>query len=91
MCIDYKTLNKTCPKDEYPLSRICQIIDSTTLCELLTFLDAYSDYHQISLAVDDEMKTTFNTPFGMFMASNLKNGGVAYQKGVRIILETQII
>jgi hypothetical protein len=91
MCIDYKTLNKTCPKDEYPLSRTCQIIDSTTLCELLTFLDAYSDYHQISLAVDDEMKTTFNTPFGMFMASNLKNGGVAYQKGVRIILETQII
>jgi hypothetical protein len=23
MCIDYTSLNKTCPKDEYPLPRIC--------------------------------------------------------------------
>jgi hypothetical protein len=26
MCIDYTSLNKTCPKDEYPLSQICQIV-----------------------------------------------------------------
>jgi hypothetical protein len=56
MCIDYTSLNKVCPKDEYPLPRICQIIDSTSLCELLSFLDAYSGYHQISLAIDDEEK-----------------------------------
>jgi hypothetical protein len=29
MCIDYTSLNKACPKDEYPLPRICQIMDST--------------------------------------------------------------
>jgi hypothetical protein len=29
MCIDYMSLNKECPKDEYPLPRICQIVDST--------------------------------------------------------------
>jgi hypothetical protein len=23
ICIDYTSLNKACPKDEYPLSRIC--------------------------------------------------------------------
>jgi hypothetical protein len=56
MCIDYTSLNKTCPKYEYPLPRICQIVDSTMSCELLSFLDAYSDYHQISLAIDDEEK-----------------------------------
>jgi hypothetical protein len=54
MCIDYTSLNKACPKDEYPLPRICQITDSTTSCELLPFLDAYSGYHQISLATDNE-------------------------------------
>jgi hypothetical protein len=54
MCIYYTSLNKTCPKDEYPLPCICQIVDSTTSCELLSFLDAYSGYHQISLAIDDE-------------------------------------
>jgi hypothetical protein len=56
MCIDYTSLNKACPKDEYPLPRICQIIDSTTSCELLSFLDAYSGYHQISIVIDDEEK-----------------------------------
>jgi hypothetical protein len=56
MCIDYTSLNKVCPKDEYPLPRICQIVNSTALYELLLFLDAYSGYHQISLTIDDEKK-----------------------------------
>jgi hypothetical protein len=45
MCIDYTSLNKACPKDEYPLPHICQIVDSAASCELLSFLDAYSCYH----------------------------------------------
>jgi hypothetical protein len=40
LCIDYTSLNKACHKDEYPLPHICQIVDSTTLCELLSFMDA---------------------------------------------------
>jgi hypothetical protein len=56
MCIDYTSLNKTCPKDEYPLPRIGQIVDSTTSYELLPFLDAYLSYHQINLIIDDEEK-----------------------------------
>jgi hypothetical protein len=94
MCIDYTSLNKACPKDEYPLSRICQIVDSTATSELLSFLDAYSGYHQISLATDDEKKTSFIMPFRIFcytkMAFGMKNGGAAYQKCVHIILENQI-
>jgi hypothetical protein len=94
MCIDYTSLNKTCSKDEYPLPRIYQIVDSTTSCELLSFLDAYSSYHHIRLAIDDEEKTTFITPFGTFcytkMVFGLKNGGATYQKCIQIILEPQI-
>jgi hypothetical protein len=86
MCIDYTSLNKACPKDEYPLPRIYQIVDSTASCELLSFLDAYSGYHQISLAIDDEEKTTFIMPFGIFcytkMAFELKNERAIYQKCV---------
>jgi hypothetical protein len=78
MCIDYTGLNKACPKNEYPLPRICQILDSTMTCELLSFLDAYLNSHQISLATDDEEKISFITPFGIFcytkMAFGLKNG-----------------
>jgi hypothetical protein len=56
MCIDYISLNKACPKDEYPLPRIYQIVDSTMSCQLLSFLDACSGYHQISLDIDDNEK-----------------------------------
>lgn len=49
MCVDYMSLNKACPKDAFPLPRIDQVVDSTTGCKLLSFLDAYSCYHQISM------------------------------------------
>src|SRR5437868_12030427 len=44
------TLNKACPKDPFGLLRIDQVVYSTAGCELLCFFDAYSGYHQVSLA-----------------------------------------
>ena len=64
MCIDYTSLNKACPKDPFALPRIDQVIDSTAGCELLSFLDAYSGYHQIKLNPADRLKTAFIKPFG---------------------------
>jgi hypothetical protein len=91
MCIDYTSLNKACPKDEYPLSRICLIVDSMATSELLSFPNAYSGYHQISLTTDDEEKTSFIMSFGIFcytkMAFGLKNREVTYQKCVHIVLK----
>jgi hypothetical protein len=82
MCIDYTSLNKACLKDECPMPHICQIMDSTASCELLSFLDVYSGYYQISLAIDDEEETSFITPFGILcytkMAFGLKNVGATY-------------
>ena len=49
MCVDYMGLNKACPKDPFPLPCIDQIVDSTSGCETLCFLDAYSGYHQIMM------------------------------------------
>ena len=53
MCVDYMDLNKACPADPFALPRIDQIIDATAGCERLSFLDAYSGYHQIKMAVED--------------------------------------
>jgi hypothetical protein len=51
-------------------------------------------YHQINLAIDDEEKIAFITPFGIFcytkMTFILKNRGATYQKSMHIILEPQI-
>ena len=49
MCVDYTGLNKACPKVPFPLPPIDQIVDSTEGCETLSFLDAYSGYHQIKM------------------------------------------
>jgi hypothetical protein len=58
----------------------------------LLFLNAYSGYHQISLAIDNEEKTAFITPFGIFcytkMAFGLKNRGATYKKCVHTVLES---
>jgi hypothetical protein len=44
MCIDF---NKCCPKDDFPLARIDQIIDSAVASEMMALLDCFSGYHQI--------------------------------------------
>jgi hypothetical protein len=66
VCVDYTSLNKHCPKDPFPLPRIDQIIESTVGCARLSFLDAYSGYNQIKLKKEDEEKTAFITPYGVF-------------------------
>ena len=49
MCVDFTDLNKACPKDSYPLSRIEILVDSTARHQLLSFMDAFSSYNQIKL------------------------------------------
>jgi hypothetical protein len=79
MGVDYMGLNKVCPKDPFPLPRIDQIVDSTSGCETLCFLDAYSGYHQITMKESDQLTTSFITPFESFcyvsMSFGLKNVG----------------
>jgi hypothetical protein len=82
MCVDYTGLNKTCPKVPYPLTRIDQIVDSIVGCETLSFLDAYSGYHQIQMKESDQLVTSFITPQGMYcyttMPFGLRNVGATY-------------
>jgi len=66
MCVAYTSLNKACPKVPFPLPCIDQIVDSTMGCETLSFLDAYSGYHQIKLKEADQLATSFIMPFGMY-------------------------
>jgi hypothetical protein len=66
MCIDYTILNKACPKDLFSLPRIDQVVDSTSGCEVLSFLDAYLGYHHITMKESDQPATSFITPFGSY-------------------------
>jgi hypothetical protein len=83
MCVDYTGLNKACPKHLFPLPCIDQLVDSTSGCEALPFLDAYSGYHQITIKEFDRLATTFVTPFGTYcyitIPFGLKNMRATYQ------------
>jgi hypothetical protein len=74
MCIDYPSLTKACPRDPFPLQRIDQIVDSTSGCDLLCFLDAYSSFHQIPMSREDEEHTTFITVDVLFCYVSMPYG-----------------
>ena len=53
VCVDFTNLNKACPKDPFPMSRIDQLVDATVGHPRMSFLDAFQGYHQIPLAMED--------------------------------------
>ena len=79
MCIDYTDLNKHCPKDAFGLPQIDVVVDF------------YSGYHQISLKEDDQIKTSFITPFGAYcyttMSFGLKKARVTNQRAIQMCLD----
>lgn len=82
MCVDFKDVNKACPKDCYPLLRIDQLVDATTEFDLLSTKDSYQEYHQIPLVKVDWKKVSLVTPFRTYyfkvMTFRLKNVGATY-------------
>ena len=66
VCIDYRKLNIATRKDHFPLPFIDQILDRLARHPHLCFLDGYSGYNQIAIALEDQEKTTFTCPFGTF-------------------------
>ena len=82
--IDFIDINRAYPKDSFPLPRIDLIVDATVGHELLSFMDAFSGYNQISMDPNDQEKTSFVTGQGTYcyrvMPFGLKNAGATYQR-----------
>ena len=61
---------------------------------MLSFLDAFSEYHQIPMYSPDAEKTAFITPHGLYcynvMPFGLKNAGATYQRLVTKIFRPLI-
>ena len=66
VCIDYRKLNTVTRKDHFPLPFIDQMLDRLAGHPHFCFLDGYSGYNQISIAPEDQEKTTFTCPYGTF-------------------------
>ena len=61
VCVDFRDLNKVSPKDDFPLPHIDMLVDSTTGHLMLSFMDGFSGYNQILMALEDMVKTSFIT------------------------------
>ena len=59
ICTNYTSLNKSHPKDYYPLSSIYQLVDEATGHTVMSFLDAYLGYNKIQMHPKDKEKTNF--------------------------------
>ena len=49
MCVDFRDLNKACPKDDFK-----------------SFMNGYSRYNQIKMALKDMTKTIFTTKWEIY-------------------------
>jgi hypothetical protein len=94
MCIDFTSLNKACPKDNFPLPRINKIVDSAAGCEVMSLIDCFSGYHQIYMKEEDKASTSFITPFGTYcfirMPEGLKNARSTFSRLTKTVLVSQV-
>eukprot|EP00253_Pinus_taeda_P013313 PITA_13313 len=66
ICVDYRQLNKETLKDYFPLPFIDQVLDTLAWKSSFSFLDGFSGYNQITIASEDQDKTTFTCPWGAY-------------------------
>ena len=82
MCVDFRDLNKACPKDDFPLPHIDVIVDSAAPSAMYSFMDGFLGYNQIMMTVMDKIKTGFITEWGTYcykvMPFRLKNAWATY-------------
>lgn len=64
--MDFKELNRATLRDYFPLPFIDQVLDTLLGKQYFSFLDGYSGYNQIQIALEDQDKTTFTYPWGTF-------------------------
>jgi hypothetical protein len=94
MCMDITDLNKSCPKDNFPLARIDQVVDTAAGSEMMALLDYFLGYHQIWLRKEDKEKTSFITPFGTYcylrMPEGFRNAGSTFCRRTKAALKDQV-
>lgn len=62
VCMDYRDLNKYIQKDHFSLPFITFVVDDVTDHDIQSFMDDYSSYNQVSIALEDWHKSAFLSP-----------------------------
>jgi hypothetical protein len=64
LCVDFHNLNQLSLKDNYPLPKMKHLLQRVTGAWMMSMLDGFSGYNQVFLKREDQLKTTFTTPWG---------------------------
>ena len=56
VCVDFRNLNKASPKDDFPFLHNNMLVDSTVRHAMLSFMDGFSGYNKILMALEDREK-----------------------------------
>ncbi|GJV62785.1 DNA-directed DNA polymerase [Tanacetum coccineum] len=94
VCIEYRKLNDATRKDHFPLPFIDQMLERLCGNEYYCFLDGFSGFFQISIAPEDQEKTTFTCPYGTFafrrMPFRLCNAPANFQRCIAAIFHDMV-
>ena len=90
LCIDFRLVNDTSIKDNFPLPRIEDCLDALRGNQWFSTLDLASGYHQVGMDPQDGAKTAFVTSKGLFefnrMPFGLCNAGATFSRLMQYIL-----
>jgi hypothetical protein len=66
MCVDFRNLNRSSKKDNYPVPLMEQLVQTVSGSEIFSLLDGFSVYNQVIVLEEDLLKSTFRTKWGTF-------------------------
>jgi hypothetical protein len=89
LCVDFRNLNRSAKKDNYPLPKMEHILQRVTGASRISMIDGFSRYNQISFMHEDREKIAFTTPWGTFMYAKmpfgLMNAGETFQRAMDLV------
>ena len=56
MCVDYRDLKRSNPKDNYSLPHIDTLVNNTATNRFFSFMDGFSSYNQIKMAKEGKAR-----------------------------------
>ncbi|GFX31172.1 retrovirus-related Pol polyprotein from transposon 297 [Trichonephila clavipes] len=74
LCIDYRKLNAQTVPDSYPLPRMDDLLNEAKPTPYMLTIDLRSGYHQVKVVAEDQDKTAFTCPFGIYKFTHVPFG-----------------